>query len=300
MAGLLGHSDIQAEYAALYNKLTAEFHSTFYTSDTVGYADGQQTANALALALPGIVPPNLTKAVVNALVSDITSKGHLTTGIVGVAQLFPVLSTNGHHDVALMLAQMTDYPSYGWMFTNEIENATTLWELWDSPREGPGMNSRNHIMFGSVSAWFYRYVAGISLNGLEEISIRPRMAMDQSLMPNMAASVMTIKGQVAVEYTRTEDATVSLSVTIPHNSHANVDFEPLLVAGRCISISEGGVELWSESESDSSVYSTHLSTTKPSLMNSVSGILSLSRDEQTQVMSVKIGGGKYKFTAKWA
>jgi len=126
-------------------------------------------------------------------VKDVTTKGHLTTGIVGVAQLFPVLSMNGQHDLALKLAQMTDYPSYGWMFTNEIENATTLWELWDSPREGPGMNSRNHIMFGTVSAWFYRHVAGINLNGLEDILIRPRMAMDLSLMPYMSTEVVTIK-----------------------------------------------------------------------------------------------------------
>ena len=33
------------------------------------------------------------------------------------------------------------------------EPATTLWELWNSDTQGPGMNSRNHIMFGTVSSW---------------------------------------------------------------------------------------------------------------------------------------------------
>ena len=175
MAALLNDTATQQAYTEFYAQLAQEFHSSFYTNDQIGYANGYQTANALALALPGVVPDNLTQVVVKALVSDIQAKGHLTTGIVGVAQLFPVLSRYGHHDVALMLAQSTTYPSYGWMFSNAIENATTLWELWDSPMEGPGMNSRNHIMFGSVSAWFYRYVAGVQLNGLQDITIRPAM-----------------------------------------------------------------------------------------------------------------------------
>jgi alpha-L-rhamnosidase len=40
------------------------------------------------------------------------------------------------------------------------EGATTLWERWEK-LAGMGMNSHNHIMFGSVDAWFYRGAAGI-------------------------------------------------------------------------------------------------------------------------------------------
>ncbi|UJR19517.1 hypothetical protein I4U23_022647 [Adineta vaga] len=29
---------------------------------------------------------------------------------------------------------------------NPYENAPTTWKLWDVPSEGPGMNSRNHII----------------------------------------------------------------------------------------------------------------------------------------------------------
>jgi len=58
----------------------------------------------------------------------------------------------------------TSYPSWGYMFhqTDEVE-ATTLWELWNSPTGNPSMDSRNHIMFGSIGAWFYSYLAGINI-----------------------------------------------------------------------------------------------------------------------------------------
>ena len=41
----------------------------------------------------------------------------------------------------------------GYMIANKYEPATTLWELWNSDDQGPGMNSRNHIMFGSISSY---------------------------------------------------------------------------------------------------------------------------------------------------
>jgi len=58
------------------------------------------------------------------------------------------------------------------MFNNDVEPATSsLWELWDSPTEGPGMNSRNHHMFSSISAWFVRHVSGLT-----QVSCDGRMA----------------------------------------------------------------------------------------------------------------------------
>jgi alpha-L-rhamnosidase len=81
-------------------------------------------------------------------------------------------TNNGHHDMALELISSTTYPSYGYMFNNPYDNATTLWELWNTPLAGPGMNSRNHIMFGSVGGWFYSYLADIDVSS-NTITIRP-------------------------------------------------------------------------------------------------------------------------------
>ena len=43
------------------------------------------------------------------------------------------------------------------------EGATTLWERWESLAE-EGMNSQNHIMLGTVDAWFYKYLVGIQVD----------------------------------------------------------------------------------------------------------------------------------------
>ncbi len=50
----------------------------------------------------------------------------MTTGIVSNAQLYPVLSDNGHHDLTLELVSSITYLSYGYMSNNPYENATTI------------------------------------------------------------------------------------------------------------------------------------------------------------------------------
>ena len=298
IATVLNDSATVSDYTQLYANLSSTFHSLWYNSSNLGYADGMQAANVLALALPSVVPDDLQGAVVKALVNDLRKHGHLTTGIVGTANLFPVLSANGQHDLALQLAQSTTYPSYGWMFTNGIENATTLWELWDSPLDtvdGPGMDSRNHIMFGSISAWFYRDVAGINLDGLELIDIRPRMGLDASLMPEVHAEVVTVKGPVTVDYVRAQTgaATIDLTVQVPVNSRAAVHFEPLVAGGRCALLTEGGVVvLGREGEGvRESVYS------EEGLV--VSGVEGVTEDAETGVVRVEVGAGTFHFTARW-
>jgi alpha-L-rhamnosidase len=144
-AQLLNDSGSASHYSDMYGQLAQEFHSTFYSPANSCYGECEQTSNALALALPGVVPANLTDAVLSSLVTDIKAKGHFTCGIIGISQLFPVLSSHGQHDLALSLATATTYPSYGWQFNNEFDNATTCWELWDSCLEGSEMNSKNHV-----------------------------------------------------------------------------------------------------------------------------------------------------------
>jgi len=291
IAAVLNDTATVTDYTAFYQSLVKDFNTNWYKGGAKGYADGKQTANALALALPGLVDAANVDGVVKALVADINAHGvHFTTGIVGVAQLFPVLSNNGQHDLALKLAQQTTYPSYGWMFTNAVENATTLWELWDSPNEGPGMNSRNHIMFGSIGAWFYRNVAGVELNALTEVNVRPRMALDMTLMPSLAAEVVTVSGSVRVEYERSMAGAIDMSVTIPLNTNARVSFEPLLAAGRCQLIKEGSSVLYRRAAQNRHVVAE---------VDEVAGVLAVEEEADTGVMHVRLQSGTYKFTALW-
>ena len=86
---------------------------------------------------------------------EVTNGGH-TTRASSAYRARSRCSARRAHRRGSAHARRTDYPSYGFMITHLDEPATTIWELWDSPTEGPGMNSRNHIMFGTVGSWFYK------------------------------------------------------------------------------------------------------------------------------------------------
>jgi alpha-L-rhamnosidase len=288
MSQVLGNTTDTQAYSTFYQQLAEEFHRVFYTSSSNFYADGMQSAQVLALALPNVVPNNVRDSVFDHLIGDITASGnHVSTGIVSTAQLYPLLSDNGHHDLALELITSTTYPSYGYMFTNPFENATTVWELWDAPFEGPGMNSRNHIMYGSVGAWFYSHLAGIDLSP-NMITIRPRMASEakKHLMTKINCELSTLYGLVHVSYTRDEHDTIAnsimLRVTIPPNARARVIFEPLFVGGHCATLIEGDKIIWSTNTS-----STHLQN------------FEVERDATTGLMTVHVGSGQYEFRALW-
>ena len=96
-------------------------------------------------------------------------------GIVGTKYLLPVLSQYGHHDVAMALASQTTFPSWGYMVE---QTATTLWESWEGTQY-KAVSSRNHIMFGGQSSWYYQYIAGLQVGpyskAWEHILIAPQI-----------------------------------------------------------------------------------------------------------------------------
>ena len=288
MSKILGKKNDTDTYSALYQRLTEEFHRAFYNTSGKFYADGLQAAQILALALPDVVPANLRQTVVDYLVSDIRQKDiHVTTGIISTAELYPVLSDNGHHDLALELISSTTYPSYGFMFNNPYENATTMWELWSAPFTAPHMNSRNQAMYASVGSWFYSHLAGIDLS-CDTITIRPRMASEHKkhLMSKLDCQLSTLYGIVHVSYTRDEYDTppnsILLRVSIPPNVRSRVMFEPLFVGAQCKKLMESGKLIWS---SDTNI-------------GEIEGF-EIQNDDRTGIMTVYAGSGDYEFQALW-
>ena len=230
---VLGNSSAVELWTAVYAARAAEYHATFYTAG-VGYAEGYQTCNAVSLALPQVVPVELRANVSALLASSVVSADyHLTTGIVGTAELFRVLSATGHHDVAVRVATQVTYPSYGYQFNNQYEPATTVWELWDADREDGSMNSRNLIMFTSIGSWFWRYCAGIQLDGvsgrllrLEPMLPSPELGLD---IHSMDASLVSMHGLIRVAWSRTQSLPsaagfdrLTVHVTVPPNVRARL------------------------------------------------------------------------------
>ncbi len=288
MSIVLEKASDTAIYSALYEQLAKEFHNVFFNTTSNAYADGMQAAQVLALALPGVVPADVRSVVIDYLVRNISENGnHVTTGIISTARIYPLLSDNGHHDLALEMISSITYPSYGYMFTNPYENATTIWELWDAPMKGPSMNSRNHIMYGSVGAWFYSHLAGIELSS-NIITIRPRMASEtkKHLMKKLDCQLSTLYGLMHVSYTRDERDTMAnsilLRVTIPPNARARVMFEPLFVGAECATLIESNNVIWSSD---------------PTATNHRE--FNVEQDLITGLITVYIGSGQYEFQALW-
>ena len=100
---------------------------------------------------------------------------HLDVGILGVKSMFDVLSEFGYTDLAYDMITADTYPSYAYMLK---QGATSLWENFNTDEEMAGENGKratslNHHMFGSVSAWFVKYLGGIKFNFDGSIDINP-------------------------------------------------------------------------------------------------------------------------------
>lgn len=98
--------------------------------------------------------PDADRAAIAAyLVDDIAKhNGHLAVGIIGMKHLMRALTATGNSDIAVNISLQTDYPSFGFTFNHEYEPATTLWELWNGPTEGPGMLVQRAITTHPVRA----------------------------------------------------------------------------------------------------------------------------------------------------
>ncbi len=234
-----------------------------------------QTGPALALFLD-LVPEEKKEAVVKSLVEDIViiHGKHLNTGIVGTRYILDVLTENGYADLAFQLVTATTYPSWGYMIK---EGATTLWERWEYLTD-VGMNSQNHIMLGSVDAWFYRFLAGIQIDssepGWKKIVIKPHLLGDLDFT---SASLQTVRGLVSSSWTKHYDS-LMLEVTIPVNSRARVSIPKR--GWKQVVIKEGTTVIWQNGAS----------------AQEVSGISG--GNEQENYVTFDIGSGSYCFVVR--
>jgi alpha-L-rhamnosidase len=228
IAHIIGKPSEAEKYAHLSAKIKQAFNKE-YIREKLSFPDGQSTFFAYGTGsqtchiLPlyaDMVPGDKKEAILKTLLEDIeNSHGcHLTTGIVGTRYILDTLTKYGRADLAFKLATQTTYPSWGYMIR---EGATTLWERWEY-LDGAGMNSHNHIMFGSIDAWFYKVLAGINVDpshpGFQRFIIKPYIVGD---LDHVSASLQTIRGLVSSSWRKEKDS-LSLDVVVPVNSQAKV------------------------------------------------------------------------------
>ena len=212
-ASVLGRQPETEHYTALALKIKAAFNRKFYDAEKRQYDQGTQFSAAFPIFL-GLAEPSAQPALWQSILRDLDQhQGHFNVGVLGAKYLIEALTQSGRADVAYQLVNQTGYPSWARMLEG---GRTTLSEFWDLH------GSHNHIMMGSIDAWFYRTLAGIQPNeaqpGFEHILIRPFVP---DSMAFVRGSVQTVRGRVATEWDKRSGSLV-MKVTIPGNTTATV------------------------------------------------------------------------------
>lgn len=216
---------------ALSDKIKAAFNRRFLIPGTGHYDISSQACQAFALRL-GLVPSTEQTRALGALVGDIQDahQDHLTTGIFGTRFMLEALTEYNRAGVAYAMVNQRTFPGWGYMLDH---GATTLWEHWEF---SDNTYSHNHPMFGSVSEWFYRALAGINLEpegvGFDRIILRPQPVGD---LRWVKAGYDSVHGRIVSEWSRAGER-FNFHLRLPVGVSATVFLPATTIAG----LTEGG------------------------------------------------------------
>jgi alpha-L-rhamnosidase len=221
MAQAIGQAKDAEKYTGVADRVTAAFQKKYLSPDAkLGIHN--QSAYAIALFFD-LIPADQRAAAASHLADLVKENGNkMTTGFLGTRPLLPVLSATGHHDIAGILMQQREYPSWGY----EVDNgATSIWERWNSYIKGvgvhePSMNSFSHYAFGAVCEWMMADLAGIdrAAPGFDRVRVAPRPT---GTITHAAASMETRHGKLASAW-KIEGDQFLAEITIPANTTAEV------------------------------------------------------------------------------
>ena len=222
IAGVIGKNDDAKFYAQLSQNIKKAFQHEFVTP-AGRLVSHTQTAYSLALAFD-LLPEELIPKAADYLAADVKKMGHLTTGFVGTPLLCKTLSAHGYDDLAFMLLNRKEYPSWLYPVT---QGATTIWERWDGQKpdgsfQDVGMNSFNHYAYGAIGEWLYRYVAGMDIDpevpGYKHILLAPHPGGG---LTNANAEFTSLYGKVKSAW-KIDANDFIYEVTVPANTTATV------------------------------------------------------------------------------
>jgi alpha-L-rhamnosidase len=234
IAAALGNTADAAKYRQLATDITTGFTNKYFDAAHDTYGTGTQLSYAMPLAL-GIVPAGHESAVVAKLVADIVShNNHVTTGFVGTTYVYQALAKYHRNDIALAIAQRTDYPSFGYMLA---KGPGTIWEKWVDSSAPDGTSSKDHIgLAGSIGQWYYQQLAGIQPGtaGFRTFTLAPSVVGNLS---HVSAQQQTVRGTIASAW-RVNGDTLTYHAQVPVGSTATIKLP--LPGGAASTVREGG------------------------------------------------------------
>lgn len=216
-AKLFGKETDHKKYSDLAEKIRSAINDKYLNEETGIYGSGLQTELSVALYW-GLVPEDLKSTVATNLARRVEADNfHIDVGLLGTKTILNALSENGYADVAYKVAAQETYPSWGWWIAN---GATTLYENWNIASAHD--ISLNHIMFGEISAWFYKALGGIKPDpahpGFKNILLEPHFVEG---LDHFEASHKGPHGAIVSSWKKSGKK-ISYEVTIPANTTATL------------------------------------------------------------------------------
>ena len=256
------------KYESLYQAEKSLFQKNYVRED--GTVDRPAQSVCLhALYLDLLPDENSVEAVKKQLIDNIENKGNkLGTGFLGTEIIMHTLTKIGCADIAYKLLLQHQYPS--WLYSVD-QGATTIWERWNgyTVEDGfygpaPHNNSFNHYSYGSVVAWMFRGMAGISYDekspGFKHILLMPQPS---KALPVVEASYESIYGKILSKMGYDGDIW-HYEAVIPANTTATIS-------------------LTVENLKDLTVHGSH-------------GLTFMGYDESTQIATFEACSGSYSFS----
>jgi alpha-L-rhamnosidase len=216
-AGVMGRTADIKKYEALADKLKNQIRAEFWDKPFIGKINRQTLFSTLLYHK--IMPKDEIPAARDSLLTAIKNgpSKHFNTGIFGTKYVLETLAENGAPNAVFNIVNSTTYPGWGFMIDR---GATSIWETW---KESDNTYSNNHPMFGTVSEWYYRWLAGIRPDpdhpGFEEFFLTPTTPEG---LESVNCTYHSPYGAIVSNWKKITADHYTYEITVPIGTRANI------------------------------------------------------------------------------
>jgi alpha-L-rhamnosidase len=216
-AMLMDDKENQEHFEQLADELHKNLLDMFWHKAVPGPINRQTLFSTLLYH--DIIPENEQDAGLDSLFKALETgpSGHFTTGIFGTKYILETLSSTENVNTVYEIVNSKSFPGWGYMIDH---GATTIWETW---KESDNIYSNCHPMFGSVTEWMFRWLAGIRPDpdypGFERFTIAPTLP---SGLDHVNCNYHSPFGEIVSNWRKEGPGKQVFEITIPGGSNASV------------------------------------------------------------------------------
>lgn len=209
---VLGKTVEAKEYYHLAESVKKAFHENeiCYNKETKTYGNKSQASYGCVLFSGIVLSENVDSAVKGLVDAVKRADYHLTSGEVGLKQVFSMLNRYGCDDIVYKMVTNPTQPSYRYFSDKGL---TCLPEYWNYEEKWWGMvRSRNHAMMGHVKEWLIQGVLGVRYENLDCITIKPFVPENTTYVKGGFVCGM---GKIEAEWKITGENKIYIKISAP-------------------------------------------------------------------------------------